>query len=156
MSEYGFQADWRISEFIRGTLRLKGWAEAWREIFALVEQAEGDAGVRLLESKSEELWRAYQYQPGELDRVVLSVDLEVKRDGETVWHQVHCLDETGNEHGTAMARLVSLTCSLAVDSVLQGKLRAGVMGAPNEMVLIDDWLGKLSQMGEKMQRIELV
>ncbi|MEO1285300.1 MAG: saccharopine dehydrogenase C-terminal domain-containing protein, partial [Pseudomonadota bacterium] len=29
MEDYSFDASWRVKEFVRGTLRLNGWAEAW-------------------------------------------------------------------------------------------------------------------------------
>lgn len=156
-SEYGFGDDWNVQTFVRGTLRLDGWSEAWKDIFELVENAEGDSGRQALVDKSEQLWKDYRYDDGELDRVVLSVDMQVANEaGETVWHQVYCLDECGNENGSAMARLVSLTCSVAIESVLAGKIESGVSAAPDNMQLVDDWLKQMRELGETIQRIEIV
>ena len=69
---------------------------------------------------SNELWKKHAYQPSEADRVVLSVEHEVKQGDKTVWHHSYHIDETGNERGSAMARLVSLPVSLAIESILEG------------------------------------
>jgi len=37
MADYGFGSDWRAQDFVRGTLRLDGWAEAGSDIFAAIE-----------------------------------------------------------------------------------------------------------------------
>ena len=108
-------------------MRLNGWSEAWRDIFDLVDSAQGENGEQRLIEKSDELWDNYQYDEGEPDRVVLVVELEVKSGNEfdgqpTVWLQLYTLDQAGNERGTAMARLVSLIVSIAAESVLAGKL----------------------------------
>ena len=44
MAEYGFGDDWNVQEFVRGTLRLDGWSDAWADIFAEIETLEGEAG----------------------------------------------------------------------------------------------------------------
>ena len=41
-----------------------------------------------------------------------------KNGDRTIWHRSYSVDEVGNEKGPAMARLVSLTVSLAVESIL--------------------------------------
>jgi hypothetical protein len=161
VSEYGFQDDWNVQEFVRGTLRLNGWSEAWRDIFDLVDSAQGEAGEKRLVEKSDELWDEYQYDPGEPDRVVLIVELEVKSgdaaEGQpTVWHQLYTLDQAGDERGTAMARLVSLTGSIAAESVLAGKLPPGVSAAPKSPALVADWLGQLRTLGEQFEKVVVV
>ena len=156
-NEYGFGDDWDIQTFVRGTLRLDGWSNAWKEIFDLVENADGEEGKQALVAKSEQLWNDYRYEDGEADRVVLSVDMQVNNaEGETVWHQVYCLDECGNENGSAMARLVSLTCSVAIESVLAGKIESGVSAAPDDMKLVVDWLSQMRKLGETIKRVEIV
>lgn len=161
LSEYGFEDDWNVQEFVRGTLRLNGWSEAWRDIFDLVDSAQGENGEQRLVEKSDELWDNYQYDEGEPDRVVLVVELEVKSghesDGQsTVWHQLYTLDQAGNERGTAMARLVSLTASIAAESILSGKLQPGVSPAPKSPALVADWLGQLSSLGEQFKKTVVV
>ena len=29
IDQYGFDRDWQLRQFVRGTLRLAGWAQAW-------------------------------------------------------------------------------------------------------------------------------
>ena len=109
INQYGMESDWNIEDFVRGTLRLNGWAQAWRDIFAVVENATGAAGAQRLAELSEELWRQHQYAEGEPDRVVLSVELSARdKTGKQVWHKQFLLDSTGDERGSAMARLVSV------------------------------------------------
>ena len=157
MQEYGFDPDWNMQTFVRGTLRLAGWSQAWAEIFELVENAAGEEGHQKLVAKSEQLWEQYRYETSESDRVVLSVDLQVNDDaGQTVWHQVYCLDECGHEAGSAMARLVSLTSSIAVESVLAGHIKPGVSAAPRKMELVGNWLDQMRGLGEKIERIQIV
>ena len=155
-SEYGFAEDWNVQEFVRGTLRLDGWSDAWSEIFQLVENSAGEQGQAALESKSDELWQAYRYDQDEPDRVVLSVELQVTSDGKTTWHQVYCLDAVGNERGSAMARLVSLTSSIAVESVLNGEFSPGVSTAPSNFQIASNWLQRMTDLGESFERVTIV
>ena len=37
VSEYLFDEKWKVKEFVRGTLRLDGWKEAWQDIFSMLE-----------------------------------------------------------------------------------------------------------------------
>ena len=57
IKQYGIEENWLIEDFVRGTLRLNGWAEAWQDIFDTVENATGAAGEHRLAELSEELWR---------------------------------------------------------------------------------------------------
>lgn len=154
--QYDFGDDWNVQEFVRGTLRLHGWAEAWRDIFVLVESAEGAEGDRRLAAKSEELWQKYRLQDDDPDRVVLIVDLEVRNGSHTVWHQRYTLDEVGNHRGSAMGRLVSLPVSLAVEAVFQGKIETGVTPAPKNIDIVNDWLAQMAALGEKFEQVVLV
>jgi hypothetical protein len=69
MADYGFDPGWPVETFVRGTLRLDGWAAAWADIFARVETLDA-AGLAAL---SDRLWAENAYDPGEPDRVVLCV-----------------------------------------------------------------------------------
>ena len=100
----------------------------------------------------ESLWRSYAYQPGEADRVVLCVELECVEGDSRVWHQSGSLDARGNARGSAMARLVSLTVSLAIESVLDGAIEPGVSAAPGDPALVNQWLERLSALGEPVFR----
>ena len=150
--EYGFHSNWRVEEFVRGTLRLAGWTDAWADIFRQLEAAQGEPGKEQIKALSDQLWQQYAYAEGESDRVVLCVELEVRdADSDAVlWHQSYSLDEAANERGSAMARLVSLTVSLAVEAVLDGSIKAGVSVAPSEQALVNDWLQQLQSMGENI------
>ena len=100
--QYGIGDDWKIEDFVRGTLRLNGWSEAWRDIFAMVENTTGAAGQQRLVALSEELWRQHQYAEKEPDRVVLSVKLSVRdKNGKEVWNRQYLLDSTGDERGVS-------------------------------------------------------
>ncbi|NQZ10148.1 MAG: saccharopine dehydrogenase, partial [Algicola sp.] len=108
----------------------------------------GEAGDARLVEISKELEQKHSYDEGEADRVVLCVELEVRKDDKPVWHQSYQLDSQGNATGYSMGRLVSLTVSLAVDAVLAGEIAAGVSAAPNAPAQVSDWLDKLGQLGE--------
>jgi saccharopine dehydrogenase (NADP+, L-glutamate forming) len=152
IGQYGFETNWNIDEFIRGTLRLDGWAEAWQPVFEQIGAVPRDQAAEELEGLAAELGSEYRYEPGEPDRVVLSVELEARRDGETAWFGSFLIDARGDERGQAMARLVSLPVSLAVDSVLAGDFAPGVHAATAEPRVIENWLATLEQLGETIVR----
>mgnify|MGYP005858690961 FL=1 len=154
IAEYGFDPDWRIRDFVRGTLRLDGWAAAWADLFAEIETLEGEAGEARLEEMSDQLWRAHAYDPGEPDRVVLCVGLMAARDGAPVWHKTYVMDAWGDAQGTAMARLVSVTLSLAVDSVLAGEIPAGVSAAPHDPDLVARYLSEVDRLAQHLQVVD--
>ena len=146
LKEYGFDAAWKVKTFVRGTIRLGGWAEAWKGIFAMIPTAKPED----LERVSAELWDKHAYRPGEEDRVVLHVSLAAKRDGKTVWAGSYGLDECGSGADTAMTRLVSLPAVFAVESVLEGRAPKGVSGAPHDEAEIGRWLGRLADAGVRV------
>ena len=152
MQQYGFAENWNVQEFVRGTLRLNGWSQAWQYLFDEIETLEGASGEERLQALSDDLWQKYTYDDGEADRVVLCVELEVRDpSGENLlWHKSYDLDEYGNERGSAMARLVSLTVSLAIDAIHAGELPAGVSPAPDAEKIVSAWLGSLRDMGEQI------
>ena len=154
MDAYQFEPTWNVQEFVRGTLRLNGWSEAWKDIFQEIETLEGESGDKRLEQMSDELWRTQAYDEGEPDRVVLCVELEVKKDDKPVWHQSCTIDALGNDAGTAMARLVSLTVSLAVEAVAAGKIKPGVSAAPTDPDVVQAWFATLAVLGEHVERID--
>jgi saccharopine dehydrogenase-like NADP-dependent oxidoreductase len=151
MSQYHFSSDWKVEQFVRGTLRYKGWKQAWRPIFDRVEQGMSDAELNEL---SDQLWQKYKLEEGEADRVVMAVTLMAKRDGRPVWHQSYLLDAFGNEQGSAMARLVSIPLSLAVEAMLQGEIDAGVSAAPDSPELVARWLDTVNEISDHFTRID--
>lgn len=150
MEEYGFGKDWPVAQFVRGTLRLNGWARAWADIFSTV----GDMSADELAALSKKLEAENSYDEGEPDRVVLCVDLQAQKDGKDVWSKSYVLDAAGDATHTAMARLVSNPVSFAVESVLNGEIKPGVSAAPSDPVLARSWLAKLSNMGEPMRIVD--
>ncbi|SNY93535.1 saccharopine dehydrogenase (NADP+, L-glutamate forming) [Cohaesibacter sp. ES.047] len=150
MSQYGFGNDWNMHTFVRGTLRLDGWSDAWADIFQFVEHdADGQEGLAKLEALSEQLWTDHSYDEGEPDRVVLVVELKASRDGEAVWHKDYVLDAIGNKDTSAMARLVSVPVSLAIEAVLNGELPAGVQAGPTSPTTIHRWFEELKKQGDE-------
>jgi saccharopine dehydrogenase (NADP+, L-glutamate forming) len=152
VAQYEFDPDWHIEEFIRGTLRLDGWAEAWQSILEQVGSVDRATAAKDLESLAASLGRKYSYAAGEPDRVVLSVELEARRGGETTWSGAFAIDACGDERGQAMARLVSLPVSLAVDSIIAGDFAPGVHAATSDPDVIERWLNALGEMGEVIVR----
>ncbi|PLW78615.1 saccharopine dehydrogenase family protein [Cohaesibacter celericrescens] len=150
MSHYGFGSDWNMHTFVRGTLRLDGWSDAWADIFHFVEhEVSGEDGEAKLAKMSEQLWTDHAYDEEEPDRVVLVVDLKVNHDGQTVWHKNYALDARGSEDFSAMARLVSIPVSLAVESILDDKLLPGVQAAPSDPEIILPWFKELTKIGDQ-------
>ena len=50
MVDYRFDPAWTVRDFVRGTIRLNGWAEAWRPVFREIETLSGPEGdARLAE-----------------------------------------------------------------------------------------------------------
>jgi saccharopine dehydrogenase (NADP+, L-glutamate forming) len=157
IAQYHFDPAWRVRDFVRGTLRLNGWKDAWADVFAEVERLESvppeQAEARLKEM-SDGFWAANAYAEGEADRVVLCVDLKVARDGVPVWHKTYVMDAWGDARGTAMARLVSMPVSLAVESVLAGEIPAGVSAAPSDPKLIDRYMGEIDRLAQRLMVVD--
>ncbi|MEM9240584.1 MAG: saccharopine dehydrogenase, partial [Pseudomonadota bacterium] len=56
--------------------------------------------------------------------------------------------------GTAMARLVSIPVSLAVESVLAGEMPAGVSAAASDPRLVLRYLGEVDQLAQHLQVVD--
>ena len=156
IKQYGFDPDWKIREFVRGTLRLNGWADAWGDVFAEIETLNGPEGEARLKEMSDTFWADNAYDEGEPDRVILCVALKAERDGLPTYHKTYTLDATGDLRGTAMARLVSVTVSLAVEAVLNREIPAGVTAAPHDPRLISRWMGEFDTQAQHVQVIDHV
>ena len=146
MADYGMDESWTVHRFVRGTLRLAGWKEAWSDIFRSLETNGSDDAE--LETLSDRLWADHAYEEGERDRVVLSVELKVTRDGKTLWHKAKSLDAYGTAKSSAMARLVSIPVSLATEALWHGKLEAGTVTAPKDPAIIRAWLETIAENGD--------
>ena len=151
IDQYRLNNNWRIKEFVRGTLRLKGWENAWSEIFSEIENLSGENDDEGLIKISDQLWLENAYDKNEVDRVVLVVSLKASNGEKTKWHKTYVLDAHGDSVSTAMARLVSLPVSFAVEAVAQGKIAPGVSAAPSEMSIVDDWLNKIKNLAQHLE-----
>ena len=149
IEEYLFSPGWKIKEFVRGTLRLNGWTLAWREIFNMLEKQDSNIEEQI-QQKSDELWKNYRYDKNEEDRVVLWVSLEAEQQDKKVFSSTYQLDEKGSGENTAMAKLVSITLSAAVDLMLQNKIQPGVQAAPSNKHIIDYFFKVLSDYSIKI------
>ncbi|MBU3260096.1 saccharopine dehydrogenase NADP-binding domain-containing protein [Roseovarius sp. PS-C2] len=154
IEDYRFDSSWRIKQFVRGTLRLNGWADAWSDIFREIETLEGESGDARLKEMSDQFWDENAYDEGEPDRVVLCVSLKAEHNGEPVWHKTYVMDAWGDERGTAMARLVSIPVSLAVEAVLNREIPAGVHPAPHDPKLVERFLGEVDKLAQHLQVVD--
>ena len=154
IADYRFDPAWKLRDFVRGTLRLNGWAKAWAPVFAEIETLTGPEGEARLAEMAVEFLKENSYAPGEPDRVVLFVSLQAEHQGRLRFHETWALDAWGDARGTAMARLVSIPVSFAVESVLNREIAAGVHAAPHDRKLIDSWLGQVRGLAQYMERVD--
>ncbi|MFV1443372.1 MULTISPECIES: saccharopine dehydrogenase family protein [unclassified Phaeobacter] len=154
MAQYEFGADWKVKEFVRGTLRLNGWADAWADVFKEVETLSGPEGDARLKEMSDQFWAENAYDDGEPDRVVLCVGLKAEKDGAEVWHKTYVMDAWGDDRGTAMARLVSYPVSFAIEAAINGKIAPGVSAAPSDADLVDQWMGKIGALAQHLEVVD--
>lgn len=156
IADYRFDPAWKLRDFVRGTIRLKGWAAAWDGVFREIETLSGPAGDARLADMAAEFLAENSYAPGEPDRVVLFVSLKAVKDGRAVYHETWALDAWGDARGSAMSRLVSMPVSFAIQSVLNGEMSAGVHAAPHEPKILAKWLGQVKDLAQYMARIDHV
>ena len=143
IQDYRFDPAWKVRDFVRGTLRLNGWADAWKDVFAEIETLSGPEGDARLKEMSDQFWAENAYDEGEPDRVVLFVSLKAEADGTPVYHKTYTMDAWGDARGTAMARLVSTPVSLAIEAVQNREIPAGVHAAPHDPKLVARWLDEV-------------
>ncbi len=153
IEEYRFDKNWKVKDFVRGTIRLNGWTKAWTPVFREIETLSGPSGDARLTQMAAEFLKENSYAPGEPDRVILCVSLKAERDGRAVFDQTWAMDAWGDERGTAMARLVSVPVSFAVESVLRGEIAPGVHGAPPDSRIFQSWLAQIKPLAQHMERV---
>lgn len=157
MEEYRFEKHWKVRDFVRGTIRLNGWADAWAPLFAEIEALEGKSPAEIdaaLTARAAELVKENAYAEGEPDRVILCVSLRAEKDGRPVFHETWAMDAWGDARGTAMSRLVSVPVAMAIEAVLTREIPAGVHGAPHDPRLIQRWLDEVHTLVQFMARID--
>lgn len=150
MDEYGFGDDWNVDLFVRGTLRLNGWAEAWKDVFTEVETLEGAQGDARLKEMSDQFWDENSYDEGEPDRVIMCVELAAG----DAYHKTYVMDAWGDDQSTAMARLVSVPVSLAIEAVLGGNIAPGVSAAPSDLGLVDTWMTEVRNLAQHVNIVD--
>jgi saccharopine dehydrogenase (NADP+, L-glutamate forming) len=156
IKQYDFDRHWKIKHFVRGTLRLKGWTEAWSEIFNEIETLNGEAGEKRLIEMSEQFWKDNAYDENEPDRVILCVDLMAEQNNHVTWHKTYKMDAWGDARGTAMARLVSHPVSLAVKAIIENQIEYGVSAAASKPNLVEKWLQDIAGLAQEFNIIDHV
>lgn len=153
-AEYNFDPEWRVKEFVRGTLRLDGWKEAWSDVFAEIETLEGPSGEARLQEMTDQFWAKHAYEDGEPDRVIMCVSLKAERDGQPAYHKTYAMDAWGDASSTAMARLVSIPLSLGIEAVEAGKFEPGVQAAPSDLFMVREWLGEVDRLAQHLELVD--
>lgn len=151
IEEYQFDPDWRVREFVRGTLRLNGWADAWAPVFAEIETLVGEEGDARLQEMSDTFWEENAYGEDDPDRVVMCVGFKAEKEGVPVYHKTYVMDAIGDTESTAMARLVSIPVSLAVEAVLGREIQAGVTPAPSDTKLVSRFLAGIGGLAQHLE-----
>ena len=154
IDQYQMNEGLKINQFVRGTLRYKGWKNAWSDIFSEIDSLNPQEVEGRLKILSDDLWKKYSYQEEEVDRVILTVELKVKNDSEVIWHKQFLLDTLGNHKGSAMAQLVSCSVALAVEAVLNKEIPYGVTAAPHQSELVKRWLNQADDISDHFVLID--
>ena len=154
IEQYEFNPNWKIKQFVRGTLRLKGWAKAWDGIFKEIETLNGETGEKRLTEMSEQFWQNNAYSENEPDRVILCVDLKAEQNQNVFWHKTYKMDAWGDMQGTAMARLVSHPVYLAVTAITDNEIENGVSAAVSKPNLVDKWLKYINNLAQEFDIID--
>jgi len=150
IKDYRFDPAWKVKEFVRGTLRLNGWHDAWSDVFTKVETADDTR----LKEMSDQFWADNAYGEDDPDRVIMCVGLTAENAGIPSYHKTYVMDAYGDARGTAMARLVSVPVSLAVEAVLNHEIPAGVSAAPSDPRLLVRWLGEVDRLSQHFQVVD--
>lgn len=154
IEQYKMHEGFKIDQFVRGTLRYKGWKSAWSDIFSEVDSLDPARSEERLTEISDDLWNNYSYKEDEVDRVILTVELKVENESEVVWHKQFLLDTLGNSKGSAMAQLVSCSVALAVEAILSNEISSGVTAAPHQNELVNRWLKQADDISDHFALID--
>ena len=154
IKQYQMDDGLNIKQFVRGTLRYKGWKNAWGKIFSEVDSLDSSIAEERLKEISDDLWNKYSYKDGEVDRVILTVELKVENGSKIVWHKQYLMDTLGNDNGSAMAQLVSCSVALAVEAVLGNEIPSGVTAAPHQSELVSRWLEQAEDISDHFVLID--
>lgn len=150
VATYGLPATWRLESFVRGTLRLSGWSEAWKPVFAELAEAaaEGEAvDEAALDALARRLAARHPTTAADHDRVVMSVRLAVRTDDGDGWTGEWSLDAVGDASESATARLVSVPLACGVLEVAAGRVPPGLHQATDDPDAVRRWLTFLATHG---------
>ncbi len=154
IKQYHFDPNWKIKQFVRGTLRLNGWSKAWKKVFEEIETHSGPEGEVRLQEMSDRFWKDNSYEEGEPDRVVLCVGLEARKENLSQWHKTYVMDAWGDKDSTAMARLVSYPLSYAIEAIMSNKIPPGLQAASDNLTLINEWLDSISKIAQNFEIVD--
>jgi saccharopine dehydrogenase-like protein len=140
---YHFPASWRLSTFVRGTLRLDGWSNAWTPVFS--ELLEGDENS--ITALAEDLAGRYPTTASDHDRVVMSVGLQVACDNGARWRGEFVLNAVGDESERATPRLVSVALACGILDLVEGRMMPGLHQAAGDPEGWQRWLDRLARHG---------
>jgi Saccharopine dehydrogenase C-terminal domain/Saccharopine dehydrogenase NADP binding domain len=143
VSQYFFPYGWRLDTFVRGTIRLEGWSDAWAGVFA--ELRSGDK--QRIDALARELAARYPVTDDDRDRVVLAVALSVRPDGGQAWSGQYLIDLTGDDADSAMARCVSVPLAFGITEILGGRMSPGLHRAAETAQDARRWLDFLAGQG---------
>ena len=140
---YNFPDAWELETFIRGTMRLDGWSDAWKAVFKELPDASDERITEL----AAELAERYPTSASDHDRVVMSVKLEVRADSGKIWTGEYVLDAMGTEEEAATPRLVSVPLACGILEVTAGRVTPGLHQATEDPESIERWLAYLAGQG---------
>ena len=76
---------------------------------------------------------------------MLWVNLEAEQQDKKVFSSTYQIDEKGSGENTAMAKLVSITLSAAIELLLKNDFHPGVQAAPSDKNMIEYFFKILSE-----------
>jgi len=139
VDQYDIPPSWRLHTFVRGTLRLDGWRDAWAPVFAELSTGTGPR----IDALADRLAARYPTTEADRDRVILSVALSILPADGHAWSGEYLLDVVGDETESAMARCVSLPLSFGVAEILAGRMHAGLRRAAEDAEEARRWIAFL-------------
>ena len=135
----------KIKHFERGTIRLKGWTEAWQNIFHKINNKED------IEKLGSELWESNKYLPQEKDRVLLYVSLRAEdKIGDIIYDRTIFIDDTRAIENSSMSNCVSLTVYSTIECILKNNSLSGVKRIFSDINNVDYILNRLDNFGVKI------
>lgn len=144
---YAFPTHWTPSSFIRGTMRLDGWHDAWKPVFAELPGAGQDRITEL----AAELAARYPTTAEDRDRVVMVVTLRARAEDGVTWSGEYTLDVTGTAVETATTFLVSTGLACGIADVLAGGLGPGLHRTVSDPPAIQRWYRYLGDHGVRWE-----